>query len=78
MNATAVPRRPHPRAEWAAAPGSPTVLIYSHHDVRAVKEENWDQTSPFDPVLQDGRLYGRGSSDGKGQVMAHIGGSLHT
>jgi acetylornithine deacetylase/succinyl-diaminopimelate desuccinylase-like protein len=33
-------------AEWAAAPGSPTLLIYSHHDVRAVKEENWDQTSP--------------------------------
>lgn len=31
-------------AEWMAAPGSPTVLIYSHHDVRAVKEENWDQT----------------------------------
>jgi acetylornithine deacetylase/succinyl-diaminopimelate desuccinylase-like protein len=61
-------------AEWAAAPGSPTVLIYSHHDVRAVKEENWDQTSPFDPVLRDGRLYGRGSSDAKGQVMAHISG----
>ena len=37
-------------AEWSGAPGAPTVLIYSHHDVRAVKEENWDQTSPFDPV----------------------------
>jgi len=61
-------------AEWAAAPGSPTVLIYSHHDVRAVKEENWDQTSPFDPALRDGRLYGRGSSDAKGQVLAHIWG----
>jgi acetylornithine deacetylase/succinyl-diaminopimelate desuccinylase-like protein len=61
-------------AEWPAAPGAPTVLIYSHHDVRAVKEENWDQTSPFDPVLRDGRLYGRGSSDAKGQVLAHIWG----
>jgi acetylornithine deacetylase/succinyl-diaminopimelate desuccinylase-like protein len=61
-------------AEWAAAPGSPTVLIYSHHDVRAVKEENWDQTSPFDPVFRNGRLYGRGSSDAKGQVTAHIWG----
>jgi acetylornithine deacetylase/succinyl-diaminopimelate desuccinylase-like protein len=61
-------------AEWAGAPGSPTVLIYSHHDVRAVKEENWDQTSPFDPVRRDGRLYGRGSSDAKGQILAHIWG----
>ena len=68
-------------AEWAGAPGAPTVLIYSHHDVRAVKEENWDQTSPFDPVLRDGRLYGRGSSDAKGQVLAHlwgIGAHLHS
>src|SRR5919205_2187211 len=61
-------------AEWSAAPGAPTILIYSHHDVRAVKEENWDQTSPFDPVIRDGRLYGRGTSDAKGQVMAHIWG----
>ena len=61
-------------AEWTAAPGAPTMLIYSHHDVRAVKEENWDQTSPFDPALRDGRLYGRGTSDAKGQVMAHIWG----
>jgi acetylornithine deacetylase/succinyl-diaminopimelate desuccinylase-like protein len=61
-------------AEWSAAPGAPTVLIYSHHDVRAVKEENWDETAPFDPVFRDGRLYGRGSSDAKGQVMAHIWG----
>ena len=61
-------------AEWCAAPGAPTVLIYSHHDVRAVKEENWDETSPFDPVVRDGRLYGRGSSDAKGQILAHVWG----
>ncbi len=43
-------------AAWCDAAGAPTVLIYSHHDVRAVKEQNWDQTSPFDPVTRDGRL----------------------
>jgi acetylornithine deacetylase/succinyl-diaminopimelate desuccinylase-like protein len=61
-------------AEWTEAPTAPTILVYSHHDVRAVKEENWDQTSPFDPVLRDGRLYGRGSSDAKGQILAHLWG----
>jgi acetylornithine deacetylase/succinyl-diaminopimelate desuccinylase-like protein len=35
-------------AEWCAAPGAPTVLIYSHHDVRAAKDDQWDQTAPFE------------------------------
>lgn len=61
-------------AEWMEASTAPTILVYSHHDVRAVKEGNWDQTSPFDPVLRDGRLYGRGSSDAKGQILAHLWG----
>ncbi len=60
--------------QWCDAPGAPTVLVYSHHDVRATKEANWDQTSPFDPVARDGRLYGRGTSDAKGQVAAHLWG----
>ena len=59
-------------AEWCEAPGAPTVLVYSHHDVRAVKDENWDETAPFEPVVRRGRLYGRGSSDAKGQVLAHL------
>lgn len=50
---------------------APTVLIYSHHDVRHAKPEEWLETDPFEPVLRDGRLYGRGASDAKGQVIAH-------
>lgn len=61
-------------AEWCAAPGAPTVLVYSHHDVRAVKDEQWSETGPFEPVLRDGYVYGRGSSDAKGQVLAHLWG----
>lgn len=59
-------------AEWCEAPDAPTVLVYSHHDVRAAKDENWDETAPFEPVVRDGRLYGRGGSDAKGQVIAHL------
>ncbi|MGW4941770.1 M20/M25/M40 family metallo-hydrolase [Actinoplanes sp. NPDC004185] len=61
-------------AEWCAAPGAPTVLIYSHHDVRAAKDELWEETAPFEPVARDGRVYGRGTSDAKGQVLSHVWG----
>ena len=61
-------------AEWRVAPGAPTVLVYSHHDVRAVKADLWEQCAPFEPVLREGRLYGRGTSDAKGQVLAHLWG----
>lgn len=58
----------------AADPAAPTVLVYSHHDVRDAKPEQWRETEPFTPVERDGRLYGRGSSDAKGQAIAHLGG----
>lgn len=62
-------------AEWPVhRPEAPTVLVYSHHDVRHAKPEEWRETHPFQAVERDGRLYGRGSSDAKGQVVAHLWG----
>ncbi|WP_260981139.1 M20/M25/M40 family metallo-hydrolase [Curtobacterium pusillum] len=60
--------------EWIVDPSLPTVLVYSHHDVRHAKPEEWVETEPFQPVLRDGRLYGRWASDAKGQVVAHLWG----
>jgi acetylornithine deacetylase/succinyl-diaminopimelate desuccinylase-like protein len=49
-----------------------TVLIYGHYDVQPVDPvELWD-TDPFEPVLRDGRIWGRGSTDNKGQMLAHV------
>jgi acetylornithine deacetylase/succinyl-diaminopimelate desuccinylase-like protein len=60
-------------AHWPAEdPNAPTVLVYSHHDVRAVKDQEWQEVAPFEPALRQGRMYGRGASDAKGQVLAHI------
>jgi len=61
-------------AEWCEAPGAPTVLIYSHHDVRKTDDQQWEETAPFSPAVRDGYVYGRGASDAKGQVLSHIWG----
>jgi acetylornithine deacetylase/succinyl-diaminopimelate desuccinylase-like protein len=61
-------------AELLVDEALPTVLVYSHHDVRHAKPEEWMETNPFVPVERDGRVYGRGASDAKGQVIAHLWG----
>jgi acetylornithine deacetylase/succinyl-diaminopimelate desuccinylase-like protein len=59
-------------ADWPAGPDVPTVLVYSHHDVRAIRGEDWTRGEPFEPLRDAQRLFGRGSSDAKGQLLAHL------
>ncbi|KAI9305332.1 hypothetical protein BJ944DRAFT_161937, partial [Cunninghamella echinulata] len=51
----------------------PTVLIYGHYDVISAEYENGDwQSDPFKLTGKNGYLYGRGTSDNKGPVLACI------
>ncbi|MEU4358289.1 M20/M25/M40 family metallo-hydrolase [Streptomyces virginiae] len=56
----------------AADSDAPVLLVYSHHDVHAVDPSEWRITPPFSPLRDGDRLYGRGASDAKGQVMCHL------
>ncbi len=66
-------RHPLVLGEWSGAgPDAPTVLIYCHYDVQpAAMEDGWE-TPPFEVVERDGKLYARGSTDSKVNVMAQL------
>lgn len=56
----------------AVQPNAPTVLVYGHYDVQPAEPlEDW-HSPPFEPTVREERLYARGATDMKGQVMASL------
>lgn len=44
--------------------------ILNHLDVVPANEKEWTITKPFEPIVKDGKIFGRGSSDNKGPMVA--------
>ena len=59
-------------------PGRRTVLLYGHYDVQPAEPLNEWLTPAFEPTIRDGRIYCRGATDNKGQLMAHVQGLTET
>jgi acetylornithine deacetylase/succinyl-diaminopimelate desuccinylase-like protein len=63
-----------PPVVYAEIPGrsGPTVLLYNHYDVQPVDPlEQWE-SPPFEPSQREGKLYARGVSDNKGDLVARL------
>ena len=53
-------------------PSKPTVLVYGHYDVQPPEPLELWHSGPFEPVIKDGKVFARGSSDDKGQFYMHV------
>jgi acetylornithine deacetylase/succinyl-diaminopimelate desuccinylase-like protein len=59
-------------ADWLHAEGAPTVLVYCHYDVQPADPLDLWHKPPFEPVVENGRMFARGASDDKGQLHLHL------
>lgn len=59
--------------------GSPKmrVLCYGHYDVQPVDPVDKWETPPFESVVKNGKIWGRGTADNKGPTSCVIGGLMN-
>ena len=59
-------------ADWLHASTKPTILIYGHFDVTATGPSKEWNSPPFEPKIIDNKIFARGASDDKGNMLAPI------
>jgi len=69
-----LPTEGHPvvYGQWLHADGKPTIMIYGHFDTQPVDPLELWTSPPFEPVVKDDRIYARGASDDKGNMLIPI------
>lgn len=62
-----------PAAFGRAGPAEgPTLLLYNHYDVQPPEPLDRWESPPFEPDVRDGKVFGRGAADNKGNVAARL------
>jgi acetylornithine deacetylase/succinyl-diaminopimelate desuccinylase-like protein len=59
-------------------PDRRTVMIYGHYDVQPAEPLAEWKSPAFEPDIREGRIWCRGATDNKGQLMAHLKGVEET
>ncbi len=68
------PLHPVVYGRWITSPDKPKLLIYGHYDVQPVDPVELWESDPFEPTLRGGKIYARGSSDMKMNLLAILQG----
>jgi len=66
------PGSPVVYAEIGPQDAARTLMIYNHYDVQPEDPVELWETPPFEMAVKDGRLWGRGTSDDKGELLSRI------
>lgn len=56
----------------ADRPDAKTLVIYTHYDVQPADPESAWESPPFEARITGDRMVGRGTTDAKGNLMAHL------
>ena len=68
------PLHPVVYGRWETSSEKPTLLIYGHYDVQPVDPIELWESDPFEPTERDGKIYARGSSDMKMNLLGILQG----
>lgn len=66
------PLNPIVTASYLPEGGAPTFLLYGHYDVQPADPVDQWLSPPFEMTTRDGRIWGRGTTDDKGQTFMHV------